>query len=456
MVGTSTQPWDADSLNNSFLIESNNNYGGFIGTYQGRSQTSGGNSGGLQIIEDINNRWQIAKKTSGGVIGGSATQVANNLIIEYLGESQVAIDVLTVEPGGNVGVDTTTPYLALTVAAETQKDLGVFNGAVCADNGGMTKCYASLSAGVVYGDSSSFTASDVAENYSINDSSIEAGDIVVLTSSVPTAQKAEEEAQNENPIKELLKATITKASSPYQNKMLGVVSTNAGVLLGDTTGLTLNTETRPVALTGRVPVKVSLENGPIQVGDYITSSSLRGVGMKATRNGPTVGIALESFDENSFRDERGVGKILVFINLSNYSVLAEANSTSTPLTVIDNPDIDIQTLTVRQAATFYGAFYVYGEAGFMHKVVFEKDIEVKGKIYASADQAGTATILANVTSTEVVFTSEYETVPKVIANLSDDSEDTFINWKIAKKTVQGFRIVLQTPIDRDLTFDWIA
>ena len=151
-----------------------------------------------------------------------------------------------------------------------------------------------------------------------------------------------------------------------------------------------------------------------------------------------------------------MGKILVFINLSNYSVLAEANSTSTPLTVIDNPDIDIQTLTVRQAATFYGAFYVYGEAGFMHKVVFEKDIEVKGKIYASADQAGTATILANVTSTEVVFTSEYETVPKVIANLSDDSEDTFINWKIAKKTVQGFRIVLQTPIDRDLTFDCIA
>jgi hypothetical protein len=54
-----------------------------------------------------------------------------------------------------------------------------------------------------------------------------------------------------------------------------------------------------VALSGRVPVKVSLENGEIKKGDYLTSSSTPGVAMKALRPGPVVGKALEGFDSSS-------------------------------------------------------------------------------------------------------------------------------------------------------------
>jgi cytoskeletal protein CcmA (bactofilin family) len=51
-----------------------------------------------------------------------------------------------------------------------------------------------------------------------------------------------------------------------------------------------------MALTGRVPVNVSLINGPIEAGDPLTSSSIPGMAMKATEPGNIIGTALESYD----------------------------------------------------------------------------------------------------------------------------------------------------------------
>jgi hypothetical protein len=72
---------------------------------------------------------------------------------------------------------------------------------------------------------------------------------------------------------------------------------------------------RPLALAGRVPVKVCIENGPIQIGDMLTTSSTPGFAMKATdRNlgfGAIIGKALESFDGSS----NDKNKILVLVNL---------------------------------------------------------------------------------------------------------------------------------------------
>lgn len=78
---------------------------------------------------------------------------------------------------------------------------------------------------------------------------------------------------------------------------------------------------KPVALAGRIPLKVSSINGNIKQGDPITSSDIPGVGMKATRAGQTIGKALESFDESkaipcSDNPQYSCGKILVFINIS--------------------------------------------------------------------------------------------------------------------------------------------
>jgi len=50
-------------------------------------------------------------------------------------------------------------------------------------------------------------------------------------------------------------------------------------------------------LSGITPVKVSLENGPIQKGDVLTTSSTPGYAMKATNStAGTIGVALDSFN----------------------------------------------------------------------------------------------------------------------------------------------------------------
>ena len=62
----------------------------------------------------------------------------------------------------------------------------------------------------------------------------------------------------------------------------------------------------PVALAGRVPVQVDGRYGRIIAGDYLAPSPIPGVAMKARYAGPTVGVALESFD-----GERGLVRMLV-------------------------------------------------------------------------------------------------------------------------------------------------
>ncbi len=63
---------------------------------------------------------------------------------------------------------------------------------------------------------------------------------------------------------------------------------------------------RPIALAGRVPVKVDASHGAIRAGDRLTSSPTPGHAMVQTRPGPSIGIALEDFSE-------GQGKIIVLI-----------------------------------------------------------------------------------------------------------------------------------------------
>jgi len=69
-----------------------------------------------------------------------------------------------------------------------------------------------------------------------------------------------------------------------------------------------------VALAGRLPVKVSTENGTIAIGDVLTSaSSTSGVAMKATKAGRVIGIALESLVQCS-NETMEQCKIMVFVN----------------------------------------------------------------------------------------------------------------------------------------------
>ncbi|KND51630.1 MAG: hypothetical protein ABA06_00015 [Parcubacteria bacterium C7867-001] len=89
---------------------------------------------------------------------------------------------------------------------------------------------------------------------------------------------------------------IRLAHGAYDNDIFGAITTSPHTVLGQEASTTVR-----VGLVGRVPIIVSLSNGSIKQGDRITSAtSTAGIGMKATRPGRIVGVALEGFDpENS-------------------------------------------------------------------------------------------------------------------------------------------------------------
>ena len=68
------------------------------------------------------------------------------------------------------------------------------------------------------------------------------------------------------------------------------------MVIGDTDGTG-----RPVivGLSGRVPVRVTTKNGGIKPGDYITTSDISGVGMRATEAGRVIGKALTGLSDES-------------------------------------------------------------------------------------------------------------------------------------------------------------
>jgi len=63
--------------------------------------------------------------------------------------------------------------------------------------------------------------------------------------------------------------------------------------------MTQTADKRPIALAGRVKVKVCGESGPIRAGDLLTSSSIPGHAMRcaepAAHPGAIIGKALEPF-----------------------------------------------------------------------------------------------------------------------------------------------------------------
>jgi len=114
--------------------------------------------------------------------------------------------------------------------------------------------------------------------------------------------------------------SVKDSATPYDNHLVGVVSTNPYQVGGTDDGHSV-----VLALTGRVPVKVSTENGPIEPGDPLTSSSTPGVAMKATNAGQIIGTALEAYDGTQGSDEINVQLHPGYNNPDPGSIQGDAN-----------------------------------------------------------------------------------------------------------------------------------
>ncbi len=195
-----------------------------------------------------------------GNSGGSfaATSSAKFIDLKVAGTSK-----FTVTAAGTTTIgDGTTANMA---------GLQIGYGGLCVDNDG--SCAASTT-GRITSVSSASGNSDLAEMY-FSSQDLLPGEIVALRGGL----------------------TVERATESGDLPILGVISTKPGVVMGyDDTSLIPGEVAHPVALKGRVPIRLSTENGPIAKGDRIMLSSIPGIGMKATESGMTVGIALEDFD----------------------------------------------------------------------------------------------------------------------------------------------------------------
>ncbi len=115
-------------------------------------------------------------------------------------------------------------------------------------------------------------ALDLAEEYPTSERDISAGDVVSF---------------DPNRGERVLRSRITNDPN-----VAGVVSTKPGVLLQDQN---VSGTKVPLALSGRVPVKIDPDSPPIKVGDWLTTSGKPGLAKKATDPGYMIGRALQDW-----------------------------------------------------------------------------------------------------------------------------------------------------------------
>jgi hypothetical protein len=228
-----------------------------------------------------------ATSTFAGFLGvGTTTPWGNGLLTVGVDSPMLYVD----KTSGFVGIGTSSPMSQLSVVG----NIAVSGCAQAATSS--------------YNITPENDCADLAESYPAGEV-LTPGDVVTIAGNSPFR---------------LMKATRESGA------LLGVVSTHPAVVFeGDVASFGsprtkdsygVNDKT-PLALVGRIPVKVNMEGGVIRTGDYVTTSSEAGLAMKATRSGNVIGIALEDYSGTAGESNQ----ILVFAK-AGYQVIGDNSS----------------------------------------------------------------------------------------------------------------------------------
>jgi photosystem II stability/assembly factor-like uncharacterized protein len=414
-------------------------WGGFDGTNYY-------NTGGF--YDSVANTWTATSTTNAPVSRGAHTAVwTGSKMIIWGGEIAYSAPNFTFTDTGGIYTPPSEYGGSLFVEGDA-----LINGAL--------KTVGSITSGGYY----SLSGADIAESY-LSKLDLEPGTLIspdILNSEAVTISKG----------------------SPYDNTVIGVVSTQAGMTLGYSTTPTSDYPySLPIALAGRVPVKVSDENGSINVGDPITSSSVPGVAMKAIEEGNVIGTALETFDPTTSGEqcsnnlEYKCSKILTYISMSYIkpgeegldprSILSDVEialneqenrlkllgieqsklgkdlsnisyeddiTTITDTLITDNFTVRLD-LNVLGRLISNGNLIVSGNSTFDGKVVFNKNTQFDdktdfgGNLTLNSNSAGLVVIKKGAKEVKIIFDKEYTSEPMIFADISIPSDITEENEK---------------------------
>jgi len=279
----------------------------------------------------------LSNSTNDFLVGGNSTSSAKFGIINLstnLPTATIAGNLIVMPNdgnGGNVGIGTVNPEAKVQISG----------GGLCV--GSDLDCNTdNNSEGVIYSSSTSTSVYDVAENYPTRDKTLVSGEVVTM-----------------DPEKGVF---VKRSAKPYDPLAIGAISQKPGLLLGGFNGNQYKDEKQvPVALSGRIIIKASNENGRIFQGDYVTSSSTPGKIMRATDPGPVIGQALENWDENQ-------DGVMIFVKATYYSnepFIARANSLNITPNSENGFGITYDNLPITKIGAFSQIFTANLKAGYL-------------------------------------------------------------------------------------------
>lgn len=361
---------------------------------------------------------------------------------------------------------------------------------------------------------------------------------------------------------------VIRYTGDSSQQVLGVVASKPAIILGERLA-----DGYPIALTGRIPVNFSNENGEVKPGDYIAPSSIEGHAMRATGAGVVLGKALaasnteansevcnsteepevvepeetpeeepettdpenpeDSLEEPPVFDTEMCGKVMMFVELGSFpglsveQLMEEMELTLTDETLNELPDEDAllaededgdsddtkqdkilaflkqmktqkeetgvssQILTDRLSATFEVISPSLVAEGLQVTTIGTDDRSIKvlgdlefiGRPYLNSDSGGFAKITAGARYVDIEFEKEYVEQPTVNVTITIDEDERIANendaqvveainvlqdaqteqlfgdniqFLVTRKSVKGFRIIINQPASQDITFSWLA